>query len=398
MKPWLIFVIIFVFVLAAGVLCYSLFEIVPSTRRVEPSQEAKSNSFLALDRWLSGTGHPIRVLTGGNLDTLLRSPEKTVYVEDSCFFWTGDIPDGEESGEMISEWIREGGNLVVSLNKSRTDWRLAQYLESLGIESYDFMEELNSGDEGEDPREGTEETAEQEDAANDASSGVAERERPSLDWNISLKVDKTPETDRVRVITTDRKKIIKLVTLYRGKGTITITGTAYFLYSHSLDKQVNAELASALLAEPDTQSGGKGILFIRGIAEERRLFGGLFERGDPRPLIAAALLLIILGFWMVIPSFGRYQPISERPGKPLRERFLAEGQFLKKYGALDKYREAYERELEQHCRARGIEMPARDARDPAKAGNIKTDMRAFMQYQRDVMNMLEEKENHRELS
>jgi hypothetical protein len=36
-----------------------------------------------------------------------------------------------------------------------------------------------------------------------------------------------------------------------------------------------------------------------------------------------------------------------KPGKPLRERFLAEGQFLKKFGALDSYLAAYQDEIKR---------------------------------------------------
>ena len=60
---------------------------------------------------------------------------------------------------------------------------------------------------------------------------------------------------------------------------------------------------------------------------------------------------------MTLPSFGRYRPAPEKPGKPLHERFLAEGRFLKKNLALGKYIECYEKEIEQRNRIKGI-VPA----------------------------------------
>jgi hypothetical protein len=384
MKPWIIFCIILVVALAAGFICYNLFEIVPSTQWVRPSQEAQSNSFLALDRWLQERGHTLRIRTRGNLDTLVGGPEKTAYVEDSCFSWVGK----EESEQMLTEWIQEGGNLFVSLNNSQADWRLEKYLDGLGIEILDYWELRNSVEEKDDDKEESEVLSDEESI----------KKEPSFDRGVSFKIsegssEETPPPlaiDRITVMT-DSTKVIRLITLHMGKGTLTITGTARFFNSWYLsDNRINAELIS-LLADPDTQSGGKGILFIRGLDEEQHLFGSLPERGDLRPLIIAVLALVVLGFWMVIPGFGRPQPVPERPGKPLRERFLAEGQFLKKYGALNKYLESYGRELEQRCRVRGIELPPH----LAQPGNIK-DMRAFMQYQREVMNILEKKETYEE--
>jgi hypothetical protein len=378
-KPWIIALILFFIVLIAGIICYTQFEIVDSTRWAQPSREARSNPYLALDRWLSAEGYRIRVLDGGDLDTLTGAPEKMAYVEDSCFSWSGE----DETALMLNGWIRNGGSLLVSLNNSDTNWRLAEYLESLGIErtgvNYDDSEEEV-------------EAAEEEDE---------EEETPYFDWSTSFKITKKAGgVDRIGVMT-GYGDAVKLVTLYMGQGKLILTGTSYFLQTDSLHSGVNADLAASLFAPPETADGtpgeqqsGKhgeqGILFIRGYREERHIFGTLMERGDFRPLAAAVFVLIFLGFWMVIPSFGRPLPIPERPGKPLRERFLAEGQFLKKYGALHKYREVYKRELEQRCRVRGIEMPALSA-EPKNAGS-KMNFKTFLEYQQKVMDKLEEKD------
>jgi len=49
----------------------------------------------------------------------------------------------------------------------------------------------------------------------------------------------------------------------------------------------------------------------------------------------------------VIPGFGLVKWDDEKPSRPLRERFLAEGRFLKRYGALDFYSQAYVREIKR---------------------------------------------------
>ena len=55
-------------------------------------------------------------------------------------------------------------------------------------------------------------------------------------------------------------------------------------------------------------------------------------------------LLIILGFWMVIPMFGLVSEEKQRSSRPIKDRFNAEIRFLKKYKALDYYLDIYKRE------------------------------------------------------
>jgi hypothetical protein len=69
------------------------------------------------------------------------------------------------------------------------------------------------------------------------------------------------------------------------------------------------------------------------------------DRGNIVPVIVSALLVIILGFWMVIPVFGLVFSEKQKTARPIRERFLAEIRFLRKYNALNHYLEVYEREL-----------------------------------------------------
>jgi len=68
------------------------------------------------------------------------------------------------------------------------------------------------------------------------------------------------------------------------------------------------------------------------------------ERGNLLPVGISALLLIILGFWMAIPVFGLVTIEKQKSSRPIRDRFIAEIRFLKKYRALDHYLNVYERE------------------------------------------------------
>jgi hypothetical protein len=75
------------------------------------------------------------------------------------------------------------------------------------------------------------------------------------------------------------------------------------------------------------------------------MFGRIMDRGNVFPVIFSALLLIILGFWMVSPVFGLELNEKQKNSRPIGERFTAEVRFLRKYGALDHYVTVYEREL-----------------------------------------------------
>jgi hypothetical protein len=145
----------------------------------------------------------------------------------------------------------------------------------------------------------------------------------------------------------------------------------------------------SLTAELFFSADKSGVLFIRGLSGDRQLLGNLAERGNPAALGISIALLIIAGFWMAIPVFGRYRPTPEKLGKPLRERFLAEGRFLKKNRALGKYIETYKKELEHKNRSRGIVSGAdSSAADSASAEQAIT-FAQFIKEQKSLTEQLE---------
>jgi hypothetical protein len=197
---------------------------------------------------------------------------------------------------------------------------------------------------------------------------------PDLDFHNSFAItEKKPPVDRILVM--NHRDKIRLVKLELGEGWIIFTGEAHFLHNYYLRRTENVNLAGVLFlpvypagqtemsegsppGETASAADNAGVLFIRAIYGDGHFFGNLVERGNPWALAVSLALLIIAGFWMVIPPFGRFRPAPEKPGKPLRERFLAEGRFLKKYHALGKYLEVYERELEHRSRSKGMAVPA----------------------------------------
>ncbi|MDR2143206.1 MAG: DUF4350 domain-containing protein [Treponema sp.] len=378
-------VVVFFVVLAVltliGVFCYTYLEIVDTTRWEGPSREARENPYLALERWLSVKGIPIRTLSDGTVDTVLEGPEKTVFIAASCFDWA----DESEEDFRLTPWVKAGGRLIISIDTYNAGWWLSKYLETLGVAEY----EENYDDEDID-----ENTGEDEEAAGE----LFDRHDdtfPSLDHDAEFVVTgKSEDVDRISIVRSYRYRSgnfyftagkALLVHLEMGAGSITVTGDAYFLRNAALRKASNANLAGVLFTEKPPENG---VLFISEGQNEKHLFGSLAETGNVLAILVSAITLIVIGFWMVIPLFGRTRPVSALPGKPLRERFLAEGRFLFAYNGLDRYFSAYRAELEQRRRIRGIETEKK----PEAAAN-KLTLRQFMKRQRQYTEELEKLDN-----
>jgi hypothetical protein len=294
-------------ILGLGVwICYTFFEIVEDEEIVFPSREARINEYLALDRWLNRTGHPARVENTGDLKKLKAAREGTILIQADLFEWD------EETPSYLESWVSDGGFLILCLGPYE-NWDneeiLGSFLESLGLEEG----ERTRGEYHYDPDE------------------------PSYGRNVFME----PEKEGALVLK-DYYDKIRLVQLPWGKGKITVTGLPYFMTSSGLEMEQNARLSWYLLTGNEDKNG---VYFIRGRREINGLFGQLFQRGNFFFIIVSGIVLIAAGFWAVIPVFGVVKENDERSGKALAERFLAEGRFLKSFGALDSYRDVYVKEI-----------------------------------------------------
>jgi hypothetical protein len=301
-----------------GFLAYTFLEIYPRTRETRASREAMSNEYLALDRWLTQTGRPVRLENWGSPWKILEVPEKIVFIQASLFYWT------ESAWEALKPWVEGGGALVVSLD---TSWDKE---ETGGIESFLDALGIEGGWDG------------------NSSWYYNEGVRPDFDQAVIFNGDSLRETysEGEFVTMDDQKGLIRLVRVFRGQGSVTVTGRAYFLRTYNIKRDINARLAWYLFSMAESgELENPGVFFIRGPERIRSLWGRLADRGNFTFIIVSALVLLVIGFWMVIPGFGVLIKDDERPGKPIRERFLAESRFLKKYGALDAYRALYLREI-----------------------------------------------------
>ncbi|MDR1306709.1 MAG: hypothetical protein LBK74_03950 [Treponema sp.] len=345
MNSRVLFIIIALITAFAVLFCVTRMERVPFEKHISPSREAASNPHLALERWMSAAGLAYRFLDAGDISLLLAAPEKTVFIQTSSFDWIGD---GENNAPELKRWIKDGGHLVLSVDAR--NWGLNALLEEFGIEGYSGSAEPEPENEPENPY--------------------------SLHWEEGFRVVEQKEgVEDIAVLW--KYGGIRLVTLSLGEGSFTVMGQPRFLEFFALKNRDNADLTWDLLFK---QGKAGGILFFWGLEPDQHFFGALFDQGNPLAFFTAALLLTIAGFWMVIPLFGRNKPVRKLPGKALGERFLAEGRFMKKYGALDTYLEIYRQELGYSGLLAG-EVSSR-AGSPGGKPRHPLDIRQFMELQK----------------
>jgi len=312
-------VTVIIILAALGFLAYTNLEIYSRKAYFPPSGEALANSYLALERWLNETGHPVRIEKRGNPSKITVAPERVALVMASACEWEG-------ARELLKPWIEQGGFLVICLDytfykddlfvtvaANAIDDNLSEFLSGFGISAeLGFLDNL--------PGQEVVEVI------------------PDFSWDICFYFDDA-EIFAIR----DSMDYARLAEVSLGEGALTVIGKPRFMYNYRLGKDMNAGLSWDLTGGRAGEDNA-GILFIRDRYIAKSLFGKIMDRGNIIPVILCALLAIIVGFWMVVPVFGLVLSEKEKTARPIRERFLAEIRFLKKYGALGHYLEVYERE------------------------------------------------------
>ena len=291
---------------------FHLFEVVEDDVYFPPSQEAQINEYLALDRWLIKEAYNVKLENTGNIDTLKTAMERTILIQTELFDWDAEALD------YLEQWVEAGGSLILTLSFYRSwdnDDELGNFLHRLGLEA---------------------------DTSRMESRYPSESDAPSFGRNIRF----MPPMDENAVVLKDGNDAIRLVQFSRGEGKITVCSRPHFMTSVGLAEEVNARLSWYLLA------GTGDILFIRGERPSQRIIGRIFELGNFSFIIISAMALIILSFWSVIPLFGVVKVNEEGSGKVLAERFLAEGIFYSRFGALECYRTYYVREIRRRLMKR----------------------------------------------
>ena len=305
---------------------WSLFETYPTIRRLLPSREARVNEYLALDRWLVGQGIGVRTEAQGDINVISRARERRLFIQASLFRWSFDAV------EYLVHWVEEGGTLFLVLDTygEPEDENVMFLLDEFGIKAGAGFPPYRD-----------------------------DSDFPDYDRRFFFEVS----ADVGALSLEDGGGAVKLVQATRGKGRLIVSGEPHFLKSTSIGDAPNARLAWALLAyddritgSPESIDGGhheRDWLFIRGAARARGLMGDLFRQGNLIVLLVSLFVFIVIGFWAVIPGFGLVRFDTEKPGKPLRERFLAEALFMRRYGSLDFYLEVYMKEIKRRLALNG---------------------------------------------
>ncbi|MDR0487606.1 MAG: hypothetical protein LBG91_05105 [Treponema sp.] len=300
--------VVFLFALL-GLLAYSQLEIYPRKTFAPPVQEALSNNYFAMEKWLNETGHPVRIEKQYSPAKIAATHERVVFVRSSACTW-------EDAGEVILPWIERGGCLVISIDYDdhNPDSALVEFLAGFGIgidEIYEHCEE---------------ETI------------------PYFCWDIYFPIEDAVDYGTDVFTIDDENGFARLAEVPKGEGVLTVISKPWFMYNSNLGREINARLSWDLTGAR-ANGNNTGVLFVHERYVSNSLFGKIMERGNLVPVIISALLVIFLGFWSVIPVFGTVLAEKQRTARPIRERFNAEIRFLKKYGALDYYRDVYKREM-----------------------------------------------------
>jgi len=290
-----------------ALLAYNTFELYEEKTYSAPSSEVRANNYYAMEKWLKETGHPVRVEKRFYPEKISAIPEKTAVIFATACDW-------EDAESYFIPWIKEGNSLVICLDYfsgQEIDENLTEFLSGYGIEA-----SINS-----------------EDSETDII--------PNYYFNIDN--DNNKNTLKININEPDSSVTLAMI-LFK-EGTLAVTGYPLFMQNDYLGNKVNAYWSWQLTGEL-AAGENKRILFVRERKMIKSMFGKIMERGNLIPLVISVFLVIIIGFWMVIPLFGPV--IEEKPknSRPIRERFAAEISFFKKYKSLDYYLDANERELQ----------------------------------------------------
>ena len=335
-----------------GFLAYNNLEIYQRNRYISPSREVSANLYHAMEQWLKEAGHVVSIENYFYPQRLIDAQEKVVMINSARYHWN----DKEE----IIRWIEKGGYfiIVVEFFNGVINENLADFLSRFGISAEYVTQRVSHilDEEGEDSFNEEKEASSETDIMKNEQADILSEEETLRDLspNFFSRIAFHVESEEDFILIKDAEGVIRLADISLGNGMLTVTGMPVYMYNNNLKKEANAKLAwnitGARLGEDaevksnSAEVAAADILFIRpqtGRAASGSLLGAIFERGNFIPVIVSAVLLIITGFWMVIPGFGLVFEEKKRISRPLKDRFTAEISFLKKHRALKYYLDTY---------------------------------------------------------
>jgi hypothetical protein len=291
-----------------GIFAYNYLELYEKPTRKNPSELAQNNHYLAMDRWLEASGHPVRVMKSGDCDDITEATEDVVIVFLSSFDLSGyeTLIESIQNGKKITiytdvindDLIYDFADAVLEMIRAEAEEEIIEIIEEEVVEGAEEGEEVI-----------VEEIVEEDDYDD---------------------YDDYPDFYFVSL----------------GDGILNITDSLYYMQNNNLEDGENAEEAWSYSGALDTDHAG--ILIFRnadaaaGKMPKPKKAGATFwqlaqETGAAIPIVISMLALIIFGFWMCLAPFGKAKPDHALHGKSIRERFLAEARFYQKHGLLNAY-------------------------------------------------------------
>ncbi|MCL2264910.1 MAG: hypothetical protein FWC22_02600 [Treponema sp.] len=341
-KKIYISIIVVLIASALGILAYNYLEVYEYKKYIFPSKDVNTNIYYALEQWLIKTGHQVRYESKLDSGELASLTEKVIIVNSRAL-------SGSINHEII-RWIENGGhlNLYIDLYGSELEKNISSLLSKFGI-TYEFIPAAYLNPKEEDAEESENESdadvldnmQEITEEILHAASEIETADANQIDFQSNTAF--TIENEEGIFLIRDEDDIIRLVEVPIGEGALTVTGLPVFMNNYNIEKEANASLAWRLTGYRDE---GAGILFIRTSFRNtsNSIIETIMKNGNIIPAVIASVILIITGFWMVIPAFGFSLDEKQRNSRPLKDRFEAEIQFLKKYRRLNHYLKAYERD------------------------------------------------------
>jgi len=289
-----------------ALLAYNNLELYENKTYSAPSLEVRTNNYYAMEKWLKETGHPVRVEQQFSPEKISSIPEKTAVIFATACDW-------EDAESYFIPWIKQGNSLVICLNYFYDPEEINEYLSEF-LSGYGIEVEINSED-----------------------------SETEINPNYYFKINDDINKDTLKFSISEPGSSITLAMILFEKGMLAVTGYPAFMQNENLKEKINAYWTWQLTGEL-AAGGNKGVLFVRERKMIKSMFGKIMERGNLIPLCVSIFLIIVIGFWMVIPLFGPVIEEKQKNSRPIRERFAAEISFLKKYKSLDYYLDADERE------------------------------------------------------
>ncbi|MDR3302516.1 MAG: hypothetical protein LBT01_08355 [Spirochaetaceae bacterium] len=348
-------IIIALILIIAASLFFTFFTLERYSTKTGESIEAKKNIYLAMDRWLGETGHELVIYESGGTEQIIDSGKKNIMIFSSSFDWN--------DYQNLEELVRYENYHIVVFIDGGEDEDLSEFLFNFNIECrLDglWQERSRDAEYGDDDKSDTDEAGEQLEQLESLEQKITFDE--AVYFSDLGGGEETIDEKYLK----DKGGVIRLIRLHYKAGSLIVSGAPFFMEWQNIRDSVylgNPQLAWSISGALDTEKQGFALFRSKKAASGKTrhedyadtIFGLFFQNKASYLIVLSALALIIAGFCVTFPAFGRWKLERTAAGKSITERFLCEGRFLKKYKALDFYLKHHADDIRAYYRQNGID-------------------------------------------